>query len=314
MTGNNTPFYTKHYEASTLSFYTREDLRFDLLITCPHAELGKNFIEVDYPELIDKVGLKKKDFEDFLSIEYDFGTHTLSHQIAAKLFREHGICTLVFEPSFPRSVLDAGRLYPNCIRNIVDYEKHPDLKESLVNLYEAYMAKLCHVVAVAKNYNALAIDLHTMSSYSPDVVQERYSEAISETPDNLLKYISLYKNSHKDGEKRSIELFSGDARNGIFASTELLKSLYREIQARDIMVQFDKPYILAEHLVAHYLVCELSAVCIDIPKDLVSRVTTEDEDYDIANLEIDDGKLEIMASIFTSSVVKARDLLKLKEV
>lgn len=74
-----------------------------------------------------------------------------------------------------------------------------------------------------KNYNALAIDLHTMSSYSPDVVQERYSEAISETPDNLLKIYKLIQNSHKDGEKRSIELFSGDARNGILHQQNFLR-------------------------------------------------------------------------------------------
>lgn len=44
-----------------------------------------------------------------------------------------------------------------------------------------------------------------------------------------------------------------------------------------IDIQYDKPYILAEHLVAHYLVCELETVCIDIPKDLISKVTTDDK-------------------------------------
>lgn len=313
MTEIDKPYYTKHYEALTLSFYTDENLRFDLLITCPHAELGKNFVEIDHPELIDIIKLERSKFEEFLSIEYDFGTNSLSHAIAAKLFYEYGVAVLVVEPTFPRSILDAGRLYPNCIRNIVDYEKYPELRQSLVNLYEAYMEKLCHIVAVAKSYNALSIDLHTMSSYSPDVVQERYSEAISETPDNLLEYINLYKNSHKDGEKRNIELFSGDARNGIFASTALLKSLYKAIQAQDIEVEFDKPYILAEHLVAHYLVCELSAVCIDIPKDLISSITTADKDYDLARLDVDRNKLRLMADVFAQSVIQARELLKLKE-
>ena len=207
-----------------------------------------------------------------------------------------------------------GGLYPNCLRNVIDYKEHPQLRESLVGLYEAYMEKLCHVVAVAKSYGALSIDLHTMSTYSPNVIQERYAEAISETPNNLLDYIELYKRSHKDGDKRVTELFSGDARNGIFASTELLKSLYRGLQAKDVDVEFDKPYILAEHLVAHYLVCELGTVCIDIPKDLLSTVATVDEGYDIAKLEVDDAKLDKMAEIFAGSVVNARELLQLKEV
>lgn len=308
------PFYSKYYEAISLHFYTEENMKFDLLITCPHAELGSDFVEIDFPTIRKLVNLEEKDLADFLAIEYDFGTHKLSHAIAEKLYRDYGVCTLVVEPTFPRSILDAGRLYPNCLRNVIDYEKQPELRESLVKLYEAYMEKLCHVVAVAKSYGALSIDLHTMSTYSPNVIQERYAEAISETPNNLLDYIELYKRSHRDGEKRVTELFSGDARNGIFASTELLKSLYRGLQAKDVAVEFDKPYILAEHLVAHYLVCELGTVCIDIPKDLLSAITTESDEYDIAKLEVDEAKLNKMAEIFANAVVNARKLLQLKEV
>lgn len=308
------PFYSKYYEAISLHFYTQENMKFDLLITCPHAELGNNFIEYDYPAIEKLVDLDKTDFDDFLSLEYDFGTQPLSHAIAQKLYADYGVCTLVVEPTFPRSILDAGRLYPNCLRNIIDYKEYPELRKSLVELYEAYIEKLCHVVAVAKSYGALSIDLHTMSTYSPNVIQERYAEAISETPNNLYNYIQLYKRSHIDGDKRVTELFSGDARNGIFASTELLKSLYRGLQAKEIDVEFDKPYILAEHLVAHYLVCELGTVCIDIPKDLLSIITTESDDYDIAKLEVDKVKLNEMAEIFASSVVNARKLLQLKKV
>jgi len=308
------PFYSKYYEAISLHFYTQENMKFDLLITCPHAELGNNFIEYDYPAIAKLVDLDKTDFDDFLSLEYDFGTQPLSHAIAQKLYADYGVCTLVVEPTFPRSILDAGRLYPNCLRNIIDYKEYPELRKSLVELYEAYMEKLCHVVSVAKSYGALSIDLHTMSTYSPNVIQERYAEAISETPNNLYNYIQLYKRSHIDGDKRVTELFSGDARNGIFASTELLKSLYRGLQAKEIDVEFDKPYILAEHLVAHYLVCELGTVCIDIPKDLLSIITTESDDYNIAKLEVDKVKLNKMAEIFASSVVNARKLLQSKEV
>ncbi|ASG68769.1 hypothetical protein fh0823_18730 [Francisella halioticida] len=297
------PFYTKYYECATLYFYTDEDLRFDLVITCPHADLGSNFTEFDYPAIKQLVKLEKKDFDDFLSIEYDFGTYSLSHAIAQKLYSEYSLYTLIMEPTFPRSILDAGRLYPNCIRNIIDYDQHPKLKNSLVKLYDEYMQKLCHVVAVAKNYNAISIDLHTMSSYSPNVIQERYSEAIIETPETLDDYIDLYRKAHMEGEKRITELFTGDARNGIFASKELLGSLSCELEAMGIDIQYDKPYILAEHLVAHYLVCELETVCIDIPKDLLSKITTADnEKYDIANLEVDQKKLISMAEAFAKAI------------
>ncbi|GAB4221921.1 MAG: hypothetical protein Kow0076_1610 [Francisella sp.] len=300
------PYFTKHYESVTLYFYTKEDLKFDLVITCPHAEVGKNFIEFDFPAIKQLVKLNNDDFNDFLSLEYDFGTRSLSHVIAQKLYADYGFYTLIVEPSFPRSILDAGRLYPQCLRNIIDYEQHQELKKSLLNLYDQYIQKLCHVVAVAKSYNALSIDLHTMSSYSPNVIQERYSEAVIETPDNLKEYIRLYKDAHKEGKKRFTELFTGDPRNGIFAFKPLLDSLSNELVSIGIEVEYDKPYILAEHLVAHYLVCELGTVCVDIPKDLLSKVTTNDENYDIAKLEIDRVKLNIMARAFAKAVVNVK--------
>ncbi|MED7788171.1 hypothetical protein [Francisella sp. 19X1-34] len=306
------PFYTKYYESSTLYFYTDEDLRFDLVLTCPHAELGSSFVEFDYPAIKQLVKLEKQDFDDFLAIEYDFGTYSLSHAIAQKLYSEYGLYTLIMEPTFPRSILDAGRLYPNCIRDIIDYDQHPELKNSLIRLYDEYMEKLCNVVAFAKSYNAVSIDLHTMSSYSPNVIQERYSEAIIETPETLSSYIELYKKAHIEGEKRITELFTGDARNGIFASKILLESLSQELEAVGIDIQYDKPYILAEHLVAHYLVCELETVCIDIPKDLISKVTTDDEKYDIANLEVDENKLLTMADAFAKAVADTRKQQQLK--
>lgn len=313
MLQKNKPFYTKYYECASLSFYTKDNLKFDLLITCPHAELGKHFVEFDFPSIGELVKLSKEDFEDFLAIEYDFGTHHLSHAIAQKLYDEYGLYTLVVEPVFPRSVLDAGRLYPNCIRNIIDYDKHPEIRDGLVKLYDEYMQKLCHIVAVAKSYNALSIDLHTMSSYSPNVIQERYSEAVRETPETLKDYISLYKNAHVEGEKRVTELFTGDRRNGIFASKELLITLTKELRLAEIEVEFDKPYILAEHLTAHYLVCELETVCMDIPKDILSKITTDSEEYDIAKLEVDDKKIEFVANAFAKAVAGARDLKQLKD-
>ncbi|QIV94025.1 hypothetical protein [Allofrancisella frigidaquae] len=307
------PFCIKYYDCATLYFYTQENLKFDLLITCPHAEIGMDFINYDYPVIAELVKLNIRDLADFLSIEYDFGAQQLSHAIAEKLYTTYGLNTLVLEPSFPRSVLDANRLYPNCLRNIIDYSKHLELKNSLVKLYNDYMAKLCHVVALAKSYNALSIELHTMSSYSPNLKQEYYSEAVKENPDNLLEYINLYKNSHKEGVKRVTELFTGDHANGIFASKELLNTLTVELQSKGIVVEYDRPYILAEHLVAHYLVSELNTVCVDIPKDLLSVTTTDNDNYNIAELTVDNSKLKLIVEAFAKALVDAYDLLQPKK-
>ena len=307
------PSHVKYHESATFSYYSGDDLKFDVMITCPHAERGDKFLEFDYPIIAELVKLDKADFNKFLAIEYDFGTHSLSHTIAKVLHTKFGIRTLIIEPSFPRSILDAGRLYPNCLRSIIDYSSHPVLKRALLDLYDRYMAHLCHAVAIAKSYGAISIDLHTMSTYSPNIIQERYAEAITETPSNLLEYIRLFRDSHKDGEKRLTEFFTGDHRNGIFANQSLLDKLTKHFESVNIPIQYDKPYILAEHLVAHYLVSELSTVCVDLPKDFLSKVTTENEDYDLANLDIDADKLDQMSNVFANSIYDAHQLLKDKK-
>jgi len=304
------PSYVKYHESATFSYYSGDDLRFDVIITCPHSERGDKFLEFDYPIIAELIKLDKEDFNKFLEIEYDFGTRDLSHTIAKVLYAKFGIRTLIIEPSFPRSILDAGRLYPNCLREIIDYSHHPKLKKELLDLFDRYMAHLCHAVAVAKSFNAISIDLHTMSTYSPNIIQDRYAEAITETPDNLLEYIRLFRDSHKDGEKRLTEFFTGDHRNEIFANQDLLNTLTSHFENAGISIQYDKPYILAEHLVAHYLVSELSTVCVDLPKDFLSKQTTEHENYDLAKLDIDEDKLTFMANIFANSIFDAHKLLK----
>lgn len=68
-------------------FYTQENLRFDVVITCNHTELGKSFVEFDFPAIGQLIKLSKNDFNNFLEIEYDFGTHSLSHAIAQTICR-----------------------------------------------------------------------------------------------------------------------------------------------------------------------------------------------------------------------------------
>ncbi|MFC4893008.1 hypothetical protein ACFPDQ_08085 [Pseudofrancisella aestuarii] len=306
------PSYVKYHESATFYFYSDGDLRFDVLLTCPHSELGHDFIEFDYPIFAELIKLDKVAFEQFLEIECDFGTRELAKEIAKFLYNKFNLKTLIIEPSFPRSILDAGRLYPNCLRNVIDYNQHPKLKAELLKLYDRYMEHLCHAVAIAKSYNAVSIDLHTMSTYSPNIIQERYAEAIIETPDTLEEYIRLFRDSHKEGELRLTELFTGDHRNGIFANQELLDALAKQFHDQGVEIQYDKPYILAEHLVAHYLVCELGTVCIDLPKDFLSKKVTSDTDYDLAKLEIDEVKLNQMTAIFSKAIYDAHMQLKEK--
>ena len=154
-----------HHETAILTCYSN-DLNFDCVITCPHAPFGDAFFK-KFPQIPELVQLNAEDFQRYLSIEYDFGTHELAHAIAEHCWKEHQVSVLIVEPTFPRAVLDAGRLYPNCLRNIIDYSKHPELRQALTDLHQRYVEHLCHIVARAKLQGAICIDLHTMAPHSP---------------------------------------------------------------------------------------------------------------------------------------------------
>ncbi|MDE5030161.1 hypothetical protein NAI50_10635, partial [Francisella tularensis subsp. holarctica] len=65
--------------------------------------------------------------------------------------------------------------------------------------------------------------------------------------------------------------------------------------------------------VSHYLVCELEAVCIDRPKDLLFKTTTADELYDIASLELDHTKLNLMAEAFAKAIMNTQKQKQFKD-
>lgn len=58
-----------------------------MVITCHHAEIGKSFVKFYFPAIGQLVKLSKNDFNNFLEIDYDFGTHSLSYAIAQTIYR-----------------------------------------------------------------------------------------------------------------------------------------------------------------------------------------------------------------------------------
>ncbi len=290
----------KQSEYLKLSYYGDPN-KYQLMITCPHAYLGTEFLE-KFPELQKHIKLPPTALQKFLAIEQDFGTEELGEQLGRFCAEEYGISTLVVQPLFPRSILDAGRLEPNNIRNIIDYTKAPHLHEQFLEIHADYIRTLKQLVAQLNTNSGIALDLHTMSSFSPSNAGDTaYSEAINETPDTLLEYIESYKASHLNGWHREVELFSGDAKNNIFADQSFIDAVCRNLSELDIPVEFDSPYVVAPHLTGYYLLQNARTVCIDIPKNLVSKESTQDDNYSLANLSIDQQKLDQMTQALASA-------------
>ena len=143
-----------------------------------------------------------------------------------------------------------------------------------------------------------------MSSYSPvsRTEGETYSEALIESPESLLNYIQSYETCHIFGRPRYIEIFTGDWKRKITAYYPLLMSIYEQLLLSNYPIEFDKPYIAAPHLIGSYLMEKTKAVCIDIPKDLISKHTTRDSEYNLANLDIDIEKLTRLAHTITKGI------------
>jgi hypothetical protein len=79
-------------------------------------------------------------------------------------------------------------------------------------------------------------------------------------------------------------------------------SIYEQLLLSNYPIEFDKPYIAAPHLIGSYLMEKTKAVCIDIPKDLISKHTTRDSEYNLANLDIDIEKLTRLAHTITKGI------------
>ena len=294
----------KQSEFLKLSYYG-DTTNYKLMICCPHAYEGGAFLE-KFPQIRKQIKLSDANFSRYLAIEQDFATEELGELVASICAEKFKLPTLVIQPLFPRSIIDAGRFYPHNLRNILEYESLPELKQTLLDIHSDYIATLKSLVRTLNDHNGIALDLHTMSPYSPLSSPETvYSEALEETPDSLSEYIAAYKTSHINGYRREVELFTGEPSRQIYAYQPFIDAVYKNFTELGIKVDFDTPYVVAPHLVGCYFLQNAKTVCVDIPKDLISTKTTIDKDYSLANLTIDTQKLDMVAHVLASAAAVA---------
>ncbi|WP_100550452.1 hypothetical protein [Caedibacter taeniospiralis] len=292
-----------------ISTYYSDTFDFDCIITCPHAPFGEKFLD-QISDIKHLIKLSKHDFQRYLSIEYDFGTHELGHAIARYCWDKLDIKVLIVEPTLPRAIIDPGRFYPHCVRNVIDYQKYPEIKAILVDTHEQYIYSLKTIISKAKQLGAISIDLHSMAPYSPKESLKNPKGILLETPDNLLDYIESFELSHLNGEIRQTEIFTGDLLNNIYANKDVIDALTTNFNQANIPISYDKPYLLETHMVGYYLMLELGTVCIDVRKDLLSCNEITDDDFKLSNLSVDNTKVQILASCFSRAIDSA---LKVKE-
>lgn len=276
-----------------------------LLIICPHAYLGTKFIH-QFPEIKQAIRITNEQFNRYLAIEQDFATEDLAKNIGEICNKDYDINVKILIPKFPRSIIDAGRIYPYNLRNIIDYDYYPQLKKTLLKIHSNYVKALSSELNLINKNNGYIIDLHTMSSFSPVSrgEKETYSEAVLESPNNLLNYIQSYETCHIFGSKREIEIFTGDWKRNISAYHPLLMSIYESFLLSGHKVEFDKPYVAASHLMGTHLMNKCHSICIDIPKDKISKYTTKDLNYNLSNLEIDTHKLTSIARVISHGIAQ----------
>ncbi|MFZ9035140.1 MAG: hypothetical protein ACO2ZM_03355 [Francisellaceae bacterium] len=280
-----------HSDHVKLSYYGEvENVRF--MIVCPHASMGLPFLN-RFPEIYTAIKVPIMQFMRYLSVEQDFGSGELAHNIARFLHENFQINTLIVEPQMPRAILDPGRIYPHCIRNIIEFQQYPKLYENLRRVHQHYISRLNHLIELLNSRRGILLDLHTMSPFSPEhTKEESYTEAMLETPSTLGRYTEIYLVAHRNGIKRDIQFLTGDPDHHVYADPVFLANMTNQFSKNGYQIAYDRPYRIASHLMGFQLMKKTRAASIDIPKHYLSTKDSHDPEFDLSNLIIDDQKIQ----------------------
>jgi hypothetical protein len=277
--------------------------RTDVVLISPHDGEWRPFFEL-YPELLTICPARKETLETFLKIEEDFGASELVAEIAKYIGKASNNLRIdIIEILLPRSVIDGNRVTEKAVRHIFNHHDHSDLVHVFQELHRG-------VVNTIQNYlkelspGGIVIDVHTMAPYDPNKSNKATAtEAISETPDNLPLYIDGYINRRKYGQRRVLDLITQTADKETLADLKLAEILEKSLQKYQFTTKRNDPYPYSEYTLSTRYVRQYQGIAIDIPKDYLSIRKAEEEGFDLANLEIDFYKLNILAEAIGTAVV-----------
>lgn len=284
----------------------------DIIITCLHDDDGVEFLK-EYPEILECILPDDREyFKDYLELDRDKGSFELSKSIA-KLLSQADRSVLVLKVNVPRAIVDCNRVqYEDVFRKIWDPEQvDQKLHKKLEAIYEEVVAFIKSEVEGVP----FLIDVHTMAPYTPVHPGEAQFQFVIEKPGQLDDYINTYLEARKRGGlKRPIDLLTRDMQGNSHVDQDLVNRLANRLRSDGFECGIDDPYSLfsEERIFSTQLLnlCS-SGICIDIPKDLLAK---QSDPLDLIHFELDESKIDKLASVISEGLVARVGLDKVREV
>lgn len=265
----------------TQSFYGNPKASLKVLLVVPHGASGfevffKRFPEIlDHPEIRDLNGA----FERFLAIEQDRGSSELSHSIARhleKLVPDLGI--RVTELSYPRGILDGGRIVSHCLRPFLPNSLAGALNGAFIRIHEESVRTVLQQVKEVSDSGGCTLDIHTMASYSPTESLEKYNAW-----DHLVSYTRAFDQASQSGTLRSFDMITADG-HGEEIACSLLRQNLKSALEKEFDLAFNDPYAAMKHFMMNVYMCQGPGIALDLPKHLLT--TESPNQLDLATFKL----------------------------
>lgn len=242
-------------------------------------------------------------YEDYLRIDRDAGTPELAHAIAEKVMHLAGdLRVQVVEILYERGILDPNRIAGLSIRKFLHLETNPELRELMIRLH-AQTSIVCNTnLADLLGTKGLFVDLHSMAPYDPVNLGE-------EVPGALHDYNHAYVSRSRRGVRRSLDVITDIPGEKSIAHPVLVENMLARFEAYGVPTKLNDPYpklgMPVRNIMSARYMEAYPGVALDFTKDSLSKGEAEMDGWDIANLETDLNKVEMMAGIVSAAIVES---------
>lgn len=280
----------------------------DAMILCPHSDDGATFME-EFPAVLDGIQVSEERFRQYLRIEQDFGSHELGIATAEGIAQQtQNIARVdVVGINVPRGILDMNRTKRTALRNVIDYQRVPDLKTELLLLYQETALEIRNSIQDALRANGILLHMHTMAPFSPLGIRHGDPRPLSITPDTVDTYTDEYMLACDTGHKRETDiaatLCKDQTKIETLADISLVLQMMRAFTRREISFALNRPYTLCPFNmdVAYYRKFPVKGLTLDISKHEVSGLSPEECSTRLDSLPLDISGVTRMAGLIASA-------------
>lgn len=244
--------------------------------------------------------------EAYLRIDADTGANELAHGVAQEIVAISGDLRVdVVQVLFERGLVDPNRVVGFANRNVLSYGQigaHGSLLRQVHAEAISVIDQSLAGIGKKGEKGGIFFDIHSMASHTPKHLE-------GEQPGHLKAYNFAYGSRSQRGARRFFDLITDIPGEGMIASPIVFRNVANALTDRRVSFRQNNPYprpgYPARNVRSTWHMVNYSGLALDLPKDSLSKGVAEDAGWDIANLEIDHGKVERMAKILAGAAIQS---------